>query len=175
MTQPDTNARHPTELVAKLAHVLHAEHFPSGDRAALKRMAIKGRTPLAYHRFLLAQVPEAFHKPKWNTPWRTLICGLAMQHGQPHNASLPLGRALASIDFSESRLEQLLAADEDVLATLVLRAARRLASRRSSANWNDFARLLFASSDAERERINTRIAQDFYRTSGQVEAEPAAT
>ena len=164
---PDTEeaSRYPTDLAPALAAALHSEGFPNGDRAALKRMGISGRTPLAYWRFLLRRVPERWQGERYMLGWRTLICALALQHQYPQDGHRPLGRALAELGFSEARLEGLLAAEARVLATLMLRAARRIAAQRVRCDWRDFAQLLFAFNDDSRERINERIARDFYHIS----------
>lgn len=159
----DTEATTPAELTAAIVGALHNEHFPTGDRAALKRMAPEGRAPLAYHRFIMSKVPERWQGGRYESSWRTLIAAIALQPAHPHDANRPVGEALARIDFSEDRLERLLAADDSVLNTLVLRAARRLAAHHARANWNDLARLLFAYGDEARERINQRIARGYYR------------
>lgn len=159
----DTDVKWPSSMTAHIAATIHHEHFPSGDRATLKRMTPDGRKPLAFHRFLMRHIPQKWHGGHFDAAWRTLIAGVALQPVHPHNPERPLGQALASIDYSEDRLERLLAADGLVLHTLLLRAARRLAARHARANWNDYARLLFAASDEAREQINTRIARDYYR------------
>lgn len=159
----ESEAKQPSALTAHIAGTLHHEHFPSGERAALKRMTPEGRTPLAFHRFVMRHVPRQWHGGYYDAVWQTLIAAIALQPAHPHDPDRPLGQALADIDFSEDRLERLLAADGMVLHTLVLRAARRLAARHARANWNDIARLLFAAGDEAREKINTRVARDYYR------------
>jgi CRISPR type I-E-associated protein CasB/Cse2 len=163
MSQVDSKVTYPADLVPRLAAVIHADGFPNGERARLKRMGISGPTPLSYQRFLLRYVP-----PRWNgkttaLAWRTLIAALARQHQNPHDPSIPFGRALAKADYSELRLESLLAAEDRVLATLTLRTTTRLAAGRVRCNWKDIAWLLFAVDSDTRERANQRIARDFYR------------
>jgi len=153
----------PSALTAQLAAAIHDDHFPTSDRAALKRMTPEGKRPLAFHRFVIRYVPEPWLGGHFDTAWQTLIAGLALQPAHPHDSQRPLGRALADIGLSEDRLERLLAAEGTVLHTLALRAARRLATHQARANWNDYARLLFAPNDEAREQINTRIARDYYR------------
>ena len=164
MPQADTNIAYPADLAPRLAAVIHADGFPNGERARLKRMGLSGPTPLSYHRFLLRYVPPRWQGKITALAWRTLISALARQHQNPHNPSMPFGRALAECDYSELRLESLLAAEDQVLATLTLRATTRLAAERARCNWKDVAWLLFAMNDDTRERINRRIARDFYRT-----------
>lgn len=174
MSKAESEPTWPADLVPRLAAVIHAETFPTGERARLKRMGVRGPTPLSYYRFLLRHVPERWQGEPRALAWRTLITGLARQHDNPHDSSLPLGRALAACDYSELRLESLLAAESRVLATLTLRAATRLAAQRARCNWKEFAWLLFAQGDEARERVNRGIARDFYRvaaTKGSAAAE----
>lgn len=165
MSQADSEMKYPADLVPRLAAVIHGEGFPNGARASLKRMGISGPTPLSYHRFLLRYVPARWQGESQAFPWRTLISALAQQHQNPHNPSVPFGRALADCDYSELRLESLLAAEGRVLNTLTTRATARLSARRIRCNWKDIAWLLFSRDDEARERVNQRIARDFYRVS----------
>lgn len=165
MSQVESELKSPADLVPRLAAVIHGEGFPNGERARLKRMGISGPTPLSYHRFFLRHIPEHWQGEHQALSWRTLITALARQHQNPHNPSAPFGRALADCDYSELRLESLLASNSRVLATLTLRAASRLAAQRAWCNWKDIAWLLFARDDDTRERVNQRIARDFYRVS----------
>lgn len=165
MSQPDLEIDRPADLVPRLAAIIHGTGFPSGERARLKRMGISGPTPLSYHRFLLRHVPERWHGERDAVNWRALIAAIARQHQNPHDASVSFGSALAACDYSELRLESLLAAEGRVLNTLILRAAARLAAQRARCNWKDIAWLLFARNDETREGVNRRIARDFYRIS----------
>jgi|GEM_PF-821186 len=164
MPQAELNHSHPTDLVPRLAAVIHGEAFPNGERARLKRMGLKGPPPLSYHRFLLRQVPAQWQGERLALSWRTLITALAQQHQNPHLPSVPFGSALVDCRYSELRLESLLAAEGRVLATLTVRAATRLAAARVRCNWRDIGWLLFAEGDETRERVNQRIARSFYRT-----------
>jgi len=175
MSQSDSDLKYPADLVPRLAAIIHGERFPNGERARLKRMGVSGPTPLSYHRFVLRHVPERWQGEQQALAWRTLITGLAQQHQKPHNPSVPLGRALADCDYSELRLESLLAAEGRVLATLLLRAAARLAAKRVRCNWKDIAWLLFARGDETRERVNRRIARDFYRISSTSDGDAVET
>lgn len=163
MSQTDSEIKYPADLAPRLSAIIHGEGFPNGDRARLKRMGITGPTPLSYHRFLLRHVPERWHGEHQALAWRTLISAIAQQHQNPHNPAISFGRSLADCNYSELRLESLLAAEGRVLDTLILRTTSRLASQRSRCNWKDIAWLLFARDDKGRERVNQRIARDFYR------------
>lgn len=175
MPEHESEVRYPSDLVPRLARIIHGEHFPTGDRARLKRMGIGGPTPLSYYRFKLRHVPEQWQGEDMALAWRTLISGLAMQHRDPHRPTPSLGGALADCGYSELRLESLLAASDRVLAVLVLRAARRLAAHWARCDWRELAWLLFARDFDTRERINRRIAHAYYRTAHTTDGDSAAT
>jgi len=161
MTTPE--ARNPAAHVPGLAKLLSSAGISNGERAALKRMALDGPAPLALHRLLLAQVDDPWQAERWLTDWRTLICALAIQRDGGYNPATPFGAALAEARFAEIRLERLLAASEETLRALALRAARQVAAKGIACDWRQFADLLFAGTPDFRERINTRIARDYYR------------
>jgi len=161
MTNPE--ARAPAAHVPALARILGDDGFPSGERAALKRMALDGPAPLALHRFLLRHVDEPPHGEVWLADWRALICAMALQRDGGFNPERSLGQALAEARFAESRLERMLAAHGDTLRALALRAARQVSAKGIACDWRQFADLLFSRNPEARERINTRIARDFYR------------
>ena len=154
----------PSDQVPALMRVLHAPHFSRGDRAALKRMAVKGLTPLAFERFLLRHLDPQWQGEAHRPSWRTVLSALALQRGDSsYSPAVPLGRALEQAGYSELRLERLLGAEGSVLHVLALRAARVLAAKSAPCDWREFCALLFAAPGASRERINSRIAREFYR------------
>lgn len=161
MTNPE--ARTPAAHVPTLAALLASAGISNGERATLKRMALDGPAPLALHRLLLAQVDDPWQADYWLPDWRALICALAIQRDGGHNPVTPFGQALAKAHFAESRLERLLAASDDTLRALALRAARQVAAKGIACDWRTFADLLFTRSPDIRESISTHIARDFYR------------
>lgn len=162
MTNPEV--RTPAAHVPALAALLASAGISNGERAALKRMALDGPAPLALHRLLLAHVDDTWQGEHWLADWRTVVCALAIQRDGGFNPSTPFGQALAEARFAESRLERLLSASGDTLRALALRAARQVAVKGIACDWRTFAELLFKDNSEYRERINTRIARDFYRT-----------
>ena len=160
MNSPES--RGPSAHVPALARALADPHFSNGERAALKRMALDGPAPLALHRFILRQVDEAWQGEHWTARWRTLVCALAIQRDGGFDPTRPWGQALAEAGYAESRLERLLAAQGDALLAFPLRAARQLAAKGLACDWRQLADLVFSGADS-RERINTRIARDYYR------------
>ena len=149
------------QTIAHLAYVIGADRFPTGERAALKRLDPGGPASLPFYRFAFRHLPDNWerHQPAW----MTLIAGIALMCPKPHNPKRPVGLALAKAGYSEKRLERLLAAEGETLRTLTLRAARFLAAKGESVNWTDFARVLLATEPAKYEEARLHIARDFYR------------
>ncbi|EXI66606.1 MAG: CRISPR type I-E protein CasB/Cse2 [Candidatus Accumulibacter adjunctus] len=154
--------RSPSAHVPAMARTLADPHFPNGERAALKRMGLEGPSPLALYRFILDEVDEPWQSDTWTRRWRALLCALAIQRDGGFDPSRPWGKALAEAGFAESRLERLLAAQGDTQLTLALRAARQLAAKGLACDWRQLADLIFSTDPEIRERINTRIARDYY-------------
>jgi CRISPR system Cascade subunit CasB len=147
--------------VAKIAALLSSETFPAGDRAVLKRMTPEGDPPLAFYRFAFRYLPDDWERrPK---DWMTIIAGIALMSRNPHNPSQPAGQVLSEAGYSEKRLERLLAAREEMLQLLVLRAARFLSAQGKSVNWNDFAQLILSHDREKSEAARHSIARDYYR------------
>jgi CRISPR system Cascade subunit CasB len=160
----EVETKKPKEHVPALAGVLASEHFPTGERASLKRMALEGPAPLAFHRFMLRHVDANWQAETWQDDWRTLICSLALQRDGGFDPQRPWGRALAEARFSEKRLERLLASRGETMRKLALRAARQLAAKGLAADWRDLADLLFSRKPEIREGVNRRIARSYYQS-----------
>jgi CRISPR system Cascade subunit CasB len=162
--QTEAKAQTPMKLpsaIGRIAAVIGNDEFPTGDRAALRRLDPDTEAPLAFYRFAFRHLPEnwAAHK----RAWMTICAGIAIMQPHAHQPNAPAGRALAEAGYSEARLERLLGASGTVLDTLVLRAARLLAAKGSAANWTDFARLLLTSAPDKREAIRMQFARHFYQ------------
>jgi len=153
----------PDAHVRTLARALSNPHFSTGDRAKLRRMAVAGQAPLAFHRLILRHVNVRWQAEKWLPAWRTLVCALTIPSHSGYDERIALGHALAEAGFSELRLERLLASTGPSFNTLLLRAARQLSAKAQRADWRDAAKLLFASNTAEREEANSRLARAYYR------------
>ena len=160
---PPVNAEPPSlaRLIGRVAAIVGSEDFPTGERAALKRLAPDRPPSLAFYRFCFEYLPEGWQRQMG--AWQALLAGLALMGTQPHRPDRPVGQALAEHHYSEARLERLLAAQDDVLYTLTLRVARFLAARGESVNWLDLAQLLLAQDREKREVVRLKIAGDYYR------------
>ena len=149
------------QTIGRVAQVLASDHFPTGERARLKRLDPGGSPALVFYRFAFRHLPEGWenHEPAW----MTLVAGIALMGESAHRSQRPVGQALAEAGYAEVRLERLLAADSATLHTLLLRAARFLAAKNASCNWVDFARLLLATDHERHESAQLAIARTFYR------------
>jgi CRISPR system Cascade subunit CasB len=153
---PDLN-----RSVARIAALLSSDLFPTGDRAALKRMTPEGDPPLAFYRFAFRYLPEGWERH--SREWMTVVAGMAIMARNPHNPSQPTGKVLFEAGYSEKRLERLMAAKGELQQILVLRAARFLAAQGRPLNWSEFARLLLSRDRAKSESARHAIARDYYR------------
>lgn len=120
-------------------------HAGTGTLARLRRFD-PIRNPQAAlfdtERMLLAAGIQPRDAPQ-RTRWALVLHCLALAQGR-HDPRLDAdpGAVLARLRFSEARLRQLVEADEQVLATLMPRLARRLAAAGATVNWRSLADLL---------------------------------
>lgn len=149
--------------VGRLAHAIGAEHYPNGDRAALRRWAPGQPLPLAFYRLWLRLMGTDL-PPEATTPaWMLLAWSLATLGADAHTPGRPWGQALAESGFAEGRLERLLSAPDDVRAELFMSAVRFLAAKGERFDLTEAARFLITSDADKREAVHRRIAQAFYR------------
>lgn len=149
------------KTIGRIAAIIDSDNFPTGDRAAFKRMTPGIGPPLCFYRFAFRNFNAGWEYRKED--WITIAAGLSLMCPNPNSFKRPAGRALAENGYSEKRLERLLSADGDVLRTLILRAARFLAAKGESVNWTDFARLLLTKKRDSLEKAKMSIAADYYR------------
>jgi CRISPR system Cascade subunit CasB len=155
--------------MARIAAMIGADHFPTGERAALKRMARDEPPGLAFYRFwpryLGAEAPPDGRVREW----AALLAGIALMGRNAHQPGRRFGTVLAETRYSEDRLERLLGTDDpEVRRTLFLRAVRFLAAKGEAFDWIGAASWLLASDD-KREDSARRIARDFYATQSRIE------
>lgn len=150
--------------VNRLAAVLAAEHYPSGDRAALRRHAPGQPPPLAFHRLWLRHLHTELPHEAATGAWALLAWGLASSGPAAHRRGRPLGQCMAECGYSEARLERLLAAaDDDMRLALAASLLRFVAAKGDAFDWVQLAQLLLTRDDEARERLHRRIATDYYR------------
>lgn len=147
-------------IIGHLAGVIGSENFPTGERAALKRLTPRLPPSLTFYRFAFRHLPEAWEAQQ--AEWMAVVSGLALMCPGPHRVDRPAGRALAEAGFSEARLERLLAAEGEDLRTLVLRAVRFLAAKAESVDWVDLARLVLTKDRDKLEKVRFKFARDYY-------------
>ena len=148
------------QQMGKIAGVIGSEGFPTGERAALRRMIPDHPLPLSFYRFAFSYLPTAWEYTI--NEWVTLVAGIALMSPNAYSPRVGFGKALAEAGYSEYRLERLLAARYGIRLTLFLRAVRFLAAKSKPFNWAEGARFLFTKSEDKLEMLNLRIAGDFY-------------
>ncbi len=164
----------PESLAHTMAHIagtLGSEHFPTGERAALRRMSPGQPPPLYFYRFALRHLPENWEH---NEPdWVTLTAGIALMAPHAHQPGRGLGTALGEAGYSEGRLERLLQSEGDTRRILFLRAVRFLAAKAQPFDWLGSAQLLLTRDPEKQEAVHRRIARDFYTIVDQQEKKSA--
>lgn len=150
--------------IDRLAAVLASEHYPAGDRAALKRHSPGQAPPLAFYRLWLKHLGDELPHEDATSAWALLAWGLAFCGRQAHRKDRPFGRALAESGFAEARLERLLAGSDGAVGlSLAESSVRFLAAKGDAFDWALLAQLLLTRDDRARERLHRRIATDYYR------------
>ena len=148
-------------VMAHIAGVLSGDAFPTGERAALRRMVPGQPPPLYFYRFAQRHLPGGWEPAE--ADWIALVAGIALMAPHAYRPNAGLGTALGEAQYSEARLERLLQGEGDTRRILLLRAARFLAAKGIPFNWTDAARLLLTHTAPAVERIHRRIAREFYR------------
>jgi CRISPR system Cascade subunit CasB len=159
-------------VISTIAGVISSDHFPTGERAALRRMTPRQPPPLTFYRFALGYLPVGWDRNEDSRKdWITLVAGIALMSPNTHDPKRSLGRALAETNYSEPRLERLLSdsAIGDVRRILVLRVARFLAAKSFPFNWVQAARLLLTRDKEKLTAISEQIAKDYYRIQRETE------
>lgn len=151
-------------LIGRIAHILGADHFPSGERAALKRFAPGQAAGLAYFRFWARWLQRDPPPDAQSPTWALILAGIALMGPHGHASHKRVGAALAEAYFSESRLERLLAAEDAATRRqLFARLIRFLAAKGAAIDWTEAAAWLLAG-DARHTDLGMRIARDYYAT-----------
>ena len=150
--------------IARLVAVIGSQHYPAGDRAALRRWAPGQTVPLAFYRLWLRYAVDDLPPQSQTEAWMLIIWAIATLGAGAHAPNRPWGRALAEAGFAEGRLERLLSAPEDVRADLFMQAVRFLAAKGERFDLAEAARYLLTQDEAKREQLSRHIAQAFYRS-----------
>lgn len=150
--------------INRLARLLAGEHYPPGDRAALKRYAPGQTAPLAFYRLWLRHLDSDLPSGSQTSSWATLTWGLAISGTGAHRPGRSLGQALAESGYAEARLERFLGTrDELSRLRLFSSLARFLAAKGEAFDWLDAARLLLTRDTDKREAVHRQIATAYYR------------
>ncbi len=148
------------QLMGKLAGIISSDRFPTGERAALRRMVPGHPLPLSFYRFAFRHLPQGWEYAI--DDWTTLVAGIALMSPNAYTPRVGFGAALAEAGYSEFRLERLLSAKYETRQTLFLRAIRLLSAKSKPFNWTEGARFLLTKSEGKQEILNLQIARDFY-------------
>lgn len=147
--------------------------FSRGDLAGLRRMAPDNPRPAVFWK-LLADNDLLEYGDEVENKWALILHGIALMTPSntgdgnartAHDGSMPVGRALSSIDYSELRFNRLLTARDEMLRTLLARMFRMLAAEDMRFNWREMAQFILNDgyNETAAELSRRRIARDYYR------------
>jgi len=159
------------KIIASIATQLGADHYPTGERAALKRMDPDDPSPGAYAaavRLLLNAGADAEVKNDARLKrWVRLLHGMALMSGPGHapygwRDEHAAGRVMFESGYSEDRLRRLLEARGKTFDDLLSRMARFLAAKRGVIDWGDLAPLVLDRKDSDRaEKARLNLMRQF--------------
>ena len=153
------------ETAHRIALVIADKHFPSGDRAALR----KGELGPAFWKLAVQHLepagllPEGPHREESERRWAAIVAGLA-RAPELHARGRRLGAVLAEADVAEARLLRLARAHGESLHKTVRAVAQQLASGGWRVDQADFADLITSDGAPWEEDVRRRLCRDFYRT-----------
>jgi hypothetical protein len=157
----------PKDHIASLAGQLR--HASTGTLARLRRFhPLQHPQASLFDAERLLQAAHVVLRPDDadRARWALLLHCLALAQGahEPRADAEP-GAVLARLRFSEARVRQLVEADEQVLAALLPRLARRLAAAGAAVNWWPLAQMLLhtASADPSRQALADAARQRIVR------------
>jgi len=159
------------KIIASISGKLGADHYPTGERAALKRMDPDHPSPGAYaaavRLLLTADADAEFKNDARLKRWTLLIHAMALMSGPdraPHGWAEhhAAGGVMFDSGYSEARLRRLLEARGKTFDDLLSRMARFLAAKQATVNWGDLAPLVLDPEDSERaEQARLNLMRQF--------------
>ena len=157
--------------IARIASTIGADHFPTGERAALKRMPPNESPGLVFFRFWPRYLGTDTPPDAQALDWSVILAGIALMGRSAPQSGRRFGTVLAETRYSEGRLERLLGTeDTDVRRVLFLRAVRFLAAKGEPFDWLGAAAWLLSTAE-KRDEAARRIARDFYSAQSRLERE----
>lgn len=167
---PDAFGTRFFKVIAGAAHRLGDAEFPTGERAALRRLDPThpgGR---------IAAVCRLLDKCGWDLErtspddlrrWTLVLHTLALMSGpgtNPHDPAKPTGGTIADAGLSEARFARLLTARGPAFRDLLPRLARFLAAQHQRLDCAPLAELVFRESwnEERAEQIRLRLAAQYY-------------
>jgi len=169
------------DVLKAISRSLGADHYPTGERAALKRMDPDKPSPGAYAaavRLLLnADADSEVKNDARLKRWTLLIHAMALMSGPdraPHGWAEhhAAGGVMFDSGYSEDRLRRLLEARGKTFDDLLSRMARFLAAKQGTVNWGDLAPLVLDPEDSERaEQARLNLMRQFLMREARQERE----
>lgn len=140
------------------------ERGATGDLAALRRLNPDRPRAGAFFRLMALAPGDPLERPGDRFGrWGLVVWMLAQTPGA--RSGRPLGAALADADFSEVRMNRLLAARGDGFRAQVRRLVRFVAHKSSGAPYRELGELILCEGvhETRAERLRLSIARDYWR------------
>ena len=179
------------EIAFRLAGAVAAmPDYDRGGLAGLRRMNPDEPNTAAFWRLMAGE--ELLGNSEIERKWGLILHGIALMtrtaggadvtSRSAHNGSIPVGRALflggeaqrGTGFYSETRLNRLLTARDDMLRVLLARMFRMLASAGVSFNWRELVTLILSEGyDEERAEEGRRhVARAYYQAERRSSQQP---
>ena len=165
-------------IAVSCANRMARADFLRGDLAALRRMESDNHRPAIFWRLLAENGLLEYGPAVDESKWALILHGIALmtqanagdgQARNAHDGTMPVGRALHSIGYSEQRFNRLLTARESMLRTLLARMFRMLAAKDTPINWREMARFILNDGYDEEaaDQFRHNMARHYYRAERQ--------
>ena len=162
-------------IINGLRAEIREQEFPRGDHAQLRRMDPSAPGPAVFWRLYAGRKLSQIGGEDAEKKWATIIQGIALLSEHDRGSQRSFGRSLFEGDdpnrsspfYSERRLNQLLVARGQTFRTLLRRAFRMLVDTGQCIYWPQVVELVLNDglNEGEADRIRSKIAFDYYRSS----------
>ncbi|MFV0281483.1 MAG: hypothetical protein ACK5JM_12090 [Rhodoblastus sp.] len=180
---PTAQAQTPAEALEQMATGVYALHAKqnTGALAALRRQNVDCPTAPAFHALLAASAPDHLFAAKGgldDAMRRFARIAQFMAFAPDKLKARPLGGVLQAIGYPDMRLAMLLNAQGATLASLVRRAARRIALSAEPMPYRDLGQLILYAGRSDKTKqlddLRLKVARDFRRAARDADKSPQA-
>jgi CRISPR system Cascade subunit CasB len=152
------------DIIGRITGAMERNLIGPGERAELRRLDVEHPYSPAFWKIMTAWVGSS-HTPTSETRWAIALSGFARMGPPLNKRGARLGQALASADYSETRLLKLLRVKGPTFADTVRRLCSFLAAKAEPVDWVELASFILTVDEQKADEARRRIARDYYATS----------